>query len=86
VSKRREGWDALSQHTRKEIKDVLRELKDAGGWSLWWPEGHWGKLRCDGDGAGRGCYVDVPGTPKNASRAALQIWRTVQRCPHGHAP
>jgi hypothetical protein len=87
VGKRKEGWGAIAQHPSKDIKEVLRKARDAGGWTLWWPEGHGGKLRCDAHGkGGPGCNVDIPKSPRNPSATARQTWRKLQRCPHGHAP
>ncbi|GAA3749461.1 hypothetical protein HDA32_001129 [Spinactinospora alkalitolerans] len=64
-----------SDHQDKEVRKVLKKLVEQG-WTLH-KEGHWGRLYCD---CGCSC-VQVPGTPKNADRAARRIKQEAGRCP-----
>jgi len=62
-------------------KDVAKALKhaEAQGWTVKpTSSGHsWGTALC-----GKGCFVAIWSTPKNAGNHAKKIRNTVDRCPH----
>ncbi len=66
-----------SDHTKKDVKDVLKLLV-AAGWTIK-AAGHWGTLQCPCDET---CLtIPVPGSPKSPSTAARRIMQAARRCP-----
>ena len=72
----------MGRRPRHRCKDVEVDLKrlTKAGWTIVYPSGHWGRVQC-----GDGCFVAVPGTPRDCGNAAKRVARTAQRCPHGHS-
>lgn len=71
---------------KNEDKDVEKQLRGAeksGGWVVDYPVGHWGRIRCLGDGTGH-CSMTISGTPKGSGHFKT-VRAKLRKCPHGHS-
>lgn len=68
------------RHQCKEVQKVLEALERAG-WVIIYPSGHWATARCPG-----GCWIAVPGTPRDCTNTSRRVERKSRHCPHGHRP
>jgi len=80
-----ESWEHAGKHPDKDVRKLFKALKKASVWTLEWPFGHWGRLRCPGalvDGELKRCSVPVFGTTQNQPKVLRE---KVAKCPHGHS-
>lgn len=67
----------------KDVEKQLRRAEKSGGWVIDYPHGHWGRLRCLGDGQ-KHCSMTISGTPRGSGHFKT-VRGKLKNCKHGHA-
>lgn len=68
--------DTWPEHPKQWWRETLAYARERG-WSLEYPSGHWGRIRCPGE-----CVALIFSTGRSGESAAITTRRKIERCRH----